>query len=70
LEDIIVGTDYTGAAVVETEVFCADGEELYAEPVSDYYHDVDPYKMDYDEYVGDYTEDYDEKLGDYAEDAE
>jgi len=33
LEDIIVGVDGYGQEIIESEVFCAAGDELYVEPV-------------------------------------
>jgi hypothetical protein len=36
VEDVIVGTDMYGKNIVESEVFCAAGEELYVEPLSNY----------------------------------
>ena len=46
LEDIIVGVDYNGDAIVETEVFCADGESLYMNEYTEDYKGVDKTKPD------------------------
>lgn len=77
LEDIIVGSDYKGDAIVETEVFCADAGDLYVEPLVDYmepaeYVEEDDYSDDYVEpdmgdYAGDVYEQYVEELPEYPQ---
>lgn len=58
LEDIIVGQDYKGQAIVESEVFCADADDLYAQPLVDMVEPTDYVEDDYAD-MGDYTGDMD-----------
>ena len=60
LEDIIVGMDDYGNEIVESEIFCVDGDDVYAEPVD--VEEEDPYGYDAlaapyfsDDYLDDYS---------------
>ena len=64
LEDIIVGNDYKGDAIVETEVFCADSGDLYVDPLVDYAEPAE-YVEETDDYV-----DEAEDMGDYTGEAD
>lgn len=42
LEDVIVGSDMYGDAIIESEVFCADAGDLYVEPLTAYAPETAP----------------------------